>query len=114
MGTQDFISAITGGLSQSDRLIRLDTKLGPNKLVPQRVVGRSRLGRHFEFTVDVAHDVLLVLDKRRYYVSWIKVLRSIKPLLNKRRILLMRWLKFHDYTRIEQLDDVVTGADFGT
>jgi type VI secretion system secreted protein VgrG len=53
MGTQDFISAITGGLSQSDRLIRLDTKLGPNKLVPQRVVGRSRLGRHFEFTVDV-------------------------------------------------------------
>jgi type VI secretion system secreted protein VgrG len=53
MGAQDLISAITGGLSQSGRLLRLDTPLGANVLVPQRVVGRSRLGRHFEFTVDV-------------------------------------------------------------
>jgi type VI secretion system secreted protein VgrG len=53
MRTQDLIDAITSGLSQSDRLIALDTRLGLNKLVPQRVVGRSRLGRHFEFTVDV-------------------------------------------------------------
>ncbi|RQH02992.1 type VI secretion system Vgr family protein [Paraburkholderia dinghuensis] len=53
MGTQDLISTITGGLSQSDRLLKLDTPLGSNTLVPQRVVGRSRLGRHFEFTVDV-------------------------------------------------------------
>jgi len=53
MGTQDFISAVTSGLSQSDRLITLETKLGPNTLVPQRVIGHSRLGRHFEFTVDV-------------------------------------------------------------
>jgi type VI secretion system secreted protein VgrG len=53
MGAQDLISTITGGLSQSDRLLKLDTPLGSNTLVPQRVVGRSRLGRHFEFTVDV-------------------------------------------------------------
>jgi type VI secretion system secreted protein VgrG len=53
MGEQDLISTITGGLSQSDRLLKLDTPLGSNTLVPQRVVGRSRLGRHFEFTVDV-------------------------------------------------------------
>jgi type VI secretion system secreted protein VgrG len=53
MGTQDLIGAITGGLLQNDRLIKLDTKLGSNTLVPQRVVGRSRLGCHFEFTVDV-------------------------------------------------------------
>lgn len=53
MGAQDLISTITGGFSQSDRLLRLDTPLGSNTLVPQRVVGRSRLGRHFEFTVDV-------------------------------------------------------------
>jgi type VI secretion system secreted protein VgrG len=53
MGTQDLLRAITSNLLQSDRLIKLDTNLGPNKLVPQRVVGRSRLGRHFEFTVDV-------------------------------------------------------------
>lgn len=53
MGTQDLIGAITHGLLQNDRLIKLDTKLGSNTLVPQRVVGRSRLGRQFEFTVDV-------------------------------------------------------------
>lgn len=53
MGTQDLLRAITSNLSQSDRLIKLDTNLAPNTLVPQRVVGRSRLGRHFEFTVDV-------------------------------------------------------------
>ena len=53
MGTQDLLRAITSNLLQSDRLIKLDTNLGPNTLVPQRVVGRSRLGRHFDFTVDV-------------------------------------------------------------
>lgn len=52
MGAQDIIGAITGGLNQSDRLLRLDTTLGSNVLVPQRVVGHSRIGRHFEFTVD--------------------------------------------------------------
>jgi type VI secretion system secreted protein VgrG len=53
MGAQNLISAITGGVSQTDRLLKLDTPLGSNVLVPQRVVGHSRLGRHFEFTVDV-------------------------------------------------------------
>ncbi|MDR6494043.1 type VI secretion system secreted protein VgrG [Paraburkholderia terricola] len=53
MGAQDIIGAITGGLIQSDRLLKLDTALGNNVLVPQRVVGHSRIGRHFEFTVDV-------------------------------------------------------------
>jgi type VI secretion system secreted protein VgrG len=57
MGTQNLIGAITSDLSQRDRLIILDTKLGPNALVPQRVVGRSRLGRHFEFTLDVVSTV---------------------------------------------------------
>ncbi|WP_186065755.1 type VI secretion system Vgr family protein [Burkholderia gladioli] len=53
MGAQDLISSwMTGGISQNDRLIRLDTPLGADRLLPQRVVGRSRLGRHFEFTVD--------------------------------------------------------------
>ncbi|MFM0303031.1 type VI secretion system Vgr family protein, partial [Paraburkholderia sediminicola] len=54
MGAQDIIGAITGGFVQSDRLLKLDTALGNNVLVPQRVVGHSRIGRHFEFTVDVA------------------------------------------------------------
>jgi type VI secretion system secreted protein VgrG len=53
MGAQDIIGAITGGLVQSDRLLKLDTSLGNNVLVPQRVVGHSRIGRHYEFTADV-------------------------------------------------------------
>jgi type VI secretion system secreted protein VgrG len=52
MGAQDIIGAITGGLVQSDRLLKLDTSLGNNVLVPQRVVGHSRIGRNHEFTVD--------------------------------------------------------------
>jgi type VI secretion system secreted protein VgrG len=52
MGAQDIIGAITGGLVQSDRLLKLDSPLGNNVLLPQRVIGRSRIGRHYEFTVD--------------------------------------------------------------
>jgi type VI secretion system secreted protein VgrG len=53
MGAQDIIGAITGGLIQSDRLLKLDSPLGNNVLLPQRVIGRSRMGRHYEFLVDV-------------------------------------------------------------
>ncbi|AXF13005.1 MULTISPECIES: type VI secretion system Vgr family protein [Paraburkholderia] len=53
MNAQDLIRSITGGLVQQDRLLKLDTPLGANALVPQRAVGHSRIGRHFEFTIDV-------------------------------------------------------------
>lgn len=53
MGAQDLIGAMAGGLVQSGRLLKLDTSLGNNVLVPQRVIGYSRIGRQFEFTVDV-------------------------------------------------------------
>ncbi|RAS27799.1 late control gene D protein (GPD) [Paraburkholderia bryophila] len=52
MGAQDIIAAIKGGLLQSDRLLKLDTPLGANVLLPQRLVGHSRLGRDYEFTLD--------------------------------------------------------------
>ncbi|MFM0157469.1 type VI secretion system Vgr family protein [Paraburkholderia sediminicola] len=52
MGAQDLIAAITGGPLQSDRLLKLDTPLGANVLLPQRLTGHTRLGRHFEFTLD--------------------------------------------------------------
>ncbi|PQV44568.1 type VI secretion system Vgr family protein [Paraburkholderia sp. BL21I4N1] len=52
MGAQDLITAIKGGLLQSDRLLKLDTPLGANVLLPQRLVGHSRLGRDYEFTLD--------------------------------------------------------------
>ncbi|MEM5340032.1 type VI secretion system Vgr family protein [Paraburkholderia azotifigens] len=53
MGAQDTIAAITGGLVQDNRLLKLDTPLGADVLVPQRLIGHSRLGRDFAFTVDV-------------------------------------------------------------
>lgn len=45
MNAQDIARAIQGGLIQQGRLLRLDTPLGDNVLLPQRMVGRSRLGR---------------------------------------------------------------------
>lgn len=53
MGVQDLMSVITGGLVQSGRLLKLDTPLGDNVLLAQRVIGQSRLGRDYEFTLDV-------------------------------------------------------------
>ncbi|TKC89205.1 type VI secretion system tip protein VgrG [Trinickia terrae] len=52
MGAQDIIGVINGGPIQRERLLKLDTPLGENVLLPQRVVGHARLGRHFEFTLD--------------------------------------------------------------
>lgn len=53
MSVQDIVRAIQGGLIQQDRLLKLDTPLGDNELLPQRAAGHSRIGRHFDFTLDV-------------------------------------------------------------
>ncbi|MFP3502601.1 type VI secretion system Vgr family protein [Burkholderia sp. SIMBA_062] len=53
MSVQDIVTAIQGGLIQQDRLLKLDTPLGDNALLPQRAVGHSKIGRHFDFTLDV-------------------------------------------------------------
>ncbi|QCP52328.1 type VI secretion system tip protein VgrG [Trinickia violacea] len=53
MGAQDLNSIMKAGVYQTDRLLKLDTPLGSDVLLPQRVVGESRIGRNFEFTVDV-------------------------------------------------------------
>lgn len=53
MDAQDIVRAIQGGLLQQDRLLKLDTPLGDSVLLPQRTVGWSRIGRHFDFTLDV-------------------------------------------------------------
>jgi type VI secretion system secreted protein VgrG len=52
MGTMDAIGAITGGLSQQGRLLKLDTPAGHNALLPHRVAGCSRIGRDFLFQLD--------------------------------------------------------------
>jgi type VI secretion system secreted protein VgrG len=53
MDTQNIIGAITGGLSQQDRLLKLDTPAGNNVLLPHRAIGCSRIGRDFTWTIDV-------------------------------------------------------------
>ncbi|WP_321888801.1 type VI secretion system Vgr family protein [Paraburkholderia bannensis] len=52
MSAEDIIRVIQGGLSQQDRLLKLDTPLGADVLLPHRLVGQSRIGRHFDFTLD--------------------------------------------------------------
>ncbi|GAB6847953.1 type VI secretion system Vgr family protein [Paraburkholderia kururiensis] len=44
--------AMRDGYVQANRLIRLDTSLGEDWLIPLQVKGSSRLGRDYEFTVD--------------------------------------------------------------
>ncbi len=53
MSALDIVSAMQGGLLQQDRLLRLDTPLGDDVLLPQRAAGWSRIGRHFDFALDV-------------------------------------------------------------
>ncbi|WP_410804985.1 contractile injection system protein, VgrG/Pvc8 family, partial [Paraburkholderia sp. SIMBA_053] len=50
----DLATVLGAGMDQSRRLLKLDTALGGNTLVPVRVVGTSRIGRNYDFTVDVA------------------------------------------------------------
>ncbi|OJB19434.1 hypothetical protein BGV54_19120 [Burkholderia ubonensis] len=53
MNVQNLAAALRGGLIQQDRLLKLDTPLGPNALVVQRAVGHSTIGRDYIFTLDV-------------------------------------------------------------
>ncbi|WP_043282538.1 contractile injection system protein, VgrG/Pvc8 family, partial [Burkholderia humptydooensis] len=46
--------AIHRGLLQRERLLKLDTPLGANTLIPLRAVGDARLGRDYTWTIDAA------------------------------------------------------------
>ena len=52
MGASDIIGQLRSGITQNDRLVKIDTPLGSNSVLVQRVVGTSRAGRDYEFTVD--------------------------------------------------------------
>lgn len=52
MGAQDIISFMQSALFQTDRLVKLDSPAGENSLLPQTVMGTSRLGRNFEYVID--------------------------------------------------------------
>ncbi|MGN7983489.1 type VI secretion system Vgr family protein [Burkholderia sp. 22313] len=75
MGTRDKIGAITGGLSQQDRLLKLDTPAGQNVLLPHRVTGRSRIGRDYFFLLDcvsTSSDVQLKTLISQAVTLWIQ------------------------------------------
>ncbi|WP_420954807.1 type VI secretion system Vgr family protein [Burkholderia gladioli] len=52
MDAHDVIGAVSGGLSQQGRLLKLETAAGNNILLPHRVFGHSRMGRDYLFTLD--------------------------------------------------------------
>jgi type VI secretion system secreted protein VgrG len=75
MDAQDTASVITGGPVQLDRLLKLDTPLADNTLLPQRVVGHARIGRHYSFTVDmvsVSDDIELKTLIAQPVTLWIE------------------------------------------
>lgn len=53
MDVRNLMHFIRGGLIQQDRLLKLDTSLGHDMLLPHQMIGDVRLGRDFEFVVDV-------------------------------------------------------------
>ncbi|MEN2475642.1 type VI secretion system Vgr family protein [Burkholderia sp. GS2Y] len=75
MGTRDMVVAITGELSQQDRLLKLDTPAGQNVLLPHRVTGRSRIGRDYLFLLDcvsTSSDVQLKTLISQAVTLWIQ------------------------------------------
>ncbi|MEO6917547.1 MAG: type VI secretion system Vgr family protein [Collimonas sp.] len=50
---QRAFEAIRAGVSQQNRLLKLDTPLGADVLLPHRVVAHDRLGRGYTYTLDV-------------------------------------------------------------
>ncbi|WP_176043095.1 hypothetical protein, partial [Burkholderia multivorans] len=51
---RELYEAVHRGLLQRNRLLRLDTPLGQNALIPLRARGQARVGRDYHWTVDVA------------------------------------------------------------
>ena len=65
VSSNQLYDALFYGNAQRDRLIKLDTPLGKDWLVPLQAKGRSRLGRDYEFVVDAssARGEQIELDK---------------------------------------------------
>ncbi|MEO7580204.1 MAG: phage late control D family protein [Massilia sp.] len=65
----------TASVGQQNRLLKLDTPLGPDLLIPQRVIGRDRLGRGFNFTIDaiaMRDDVVLKKLIAKQVTLWLR------------------------------------------
>ena len=75
MALQDAISALASGTSQAQRLVKLDTTLTNATLVPIRVIGESRVGRQYSFTLDAVsttEDIELKLLIAQPVTLWIQ------------------------------------------
>ncbi len=48
----DIYDAIQRGVVQRERLLKLDTPLGPDVLIPLRALGWTKIGRDYRWTVD--------------------------------------------------------------
>jgi type VI secretion system secreted protein VgrG len=72
---QEMASRTEAVIAQQNRLLKLDTPLGANVLLPQRVVAHERLGRSYDYTVDfisVRHNIALKDLVAKPVTLWIR------------------------------------------
>ncbi|EGD06491.1 Rhs element Vgr protein [Burkholderia sp. TJI49] len=76
---RELYDAIHRGLLQRNRLLRLDTPLGQNALIPLRARGSARIGRDYHWTIDVASlrdDTALLSLMHQPVTLWLQQLGS--------------------------------------
>ncbi len=122
MNAQDIVSAMQGGLLQQDRLLKLDTPLGQDVLVPQRAIGHSRIGRHFDFTLDVLSTrsdlklktligqtvTLWMLQTDQSYLPWHGYVYTVRRLgaeggLTSYQLSFASWMHFLKFRRDQRI-----------
>jgi len=133
MNSQELVRAIAGGLFQQGRLLKLDTPLGENVLLPQTVHGASRLGREFAVTLDaisirdnielkklIAQPVTLWIQQQGdTYLPWHGYVQTARRLgfdggITAYQIRFMSWLGFLRYRRDQRIwqdrtaDEIIT------
>lgn len=72
---KDLLSFTQALIAQHNRLLKLTTPLGADILLPQRVLAHERLGRTYEYTVDVVslrHDIELKKLIAQPVTLWIR------------------------------------------
>jgi type VI secretion system secreted protein VgrG len=72
---RELYDAIHRGLLQRNRLLKLDTPLGQNALIPLRARGTARIGRDYNWTLDVASlrdDTALLSLMHQPVTLWIQ------------------------------------------
>ncbi|QTD89818.1 type VI secretion system Vgr family protein [Burkholderia anthina] len=78
--SRSLFDAFHRGLLQHERLLKLDTPLGANTLVPLRAKGWAKIGRDYQWTVDVASirdDIALLSLMHQPVTLWIQQTTSL-------------------------------------